>query len=287
MKYKVLLMGNNNTIIDDFFVHMDDVFEVQFSSSRYEDLLSHIKYFQPDILVYCMDTEFKETMSRTVSIKNKFSKNELPLAVIGDEEDCSAFHKVTAGIADLVIRKPVTVKGIRERIIDLLKKTDEKKEKEKERERVDEEQKRLKEEERKRKDAEINDILASLEAGEFGKKHILVVDDDVRMLKVIKEHLRGTYDVATAINGKLALKFLETKSTDLILLDYVMPDEDGPAVLKKIHENPATKDIPVIFLTGMTERGKIQEALSERPQGYLLKPIARDKLLSTIQSVIH
>ena len=72
----------------------------------------------------------------------------------------------------------------------------------------------------------------------------------------------------------------------MILLDYVMPGEDGPTVLSKIHENPATKDIPVIFLTGMMEKGKIQEALSERPQGYLLKPIEREKLLSTIESVL-
>lgn len=57
--------------------------------------------------------------------------------------------------------------------------------------------------------------------------------------------------------------------------------------MKKIHENPATKDIPVVFLTGITEGDKIREALSEKPQGYLLKPIAREKLLSTIQSIIQ
>lgn len=58
-------------------------------------------------------------------------------------------------------------------------------------------------------------------------KNILVIDDDARMLKVIKLHLHEKYDVATAISGKIALKFLETKHTDLILLDYAMPDENG------------------------------------------------------------
>ena len=112
------------------------------------------------------------------------------------------------------------------------------------------------------------------------------MDDDVRMLRVIKEHLRKSYDVATAINGKLALKFLENKQTDLILLDYVMPEEDGPAVLRKIHDNPDTQDLPVVFLTGMTDRSKIQEALSEKPQGYLLKPIDREKLIDTVGKII-
>lgn len=287
MKYRVLLTGDNNSVIDDFFVHMDEHFEAQFSSTRYEDLLSHANYYQPDIFIYCMDTESRETMSRMVPVKNQFSKKDIPLAIIGDEEDCAAFSRVTAGIADLVIKKPVTARGIQERVVDFLREREQRLEAVRDRERAEEEKRRLKEEERRRADSEIQEILDSLQEEEMRKKHILVVDDDARMLKVIKEHLRGTYDVATAINGKLALKFLETKSTDLILLDYVMPGEDGPAVLKKIHENPDTKDIPVIFLTGMTEREKIQEALSERPQGYLLKPIAREKLLSTIQSVLH
>ena len=126
-----------------------------------------------------------------------------------------------------------------------------------------------------------------VKAGEERRLHILVVDDDVRMLKVIKEHLKEKYDVATAINGKLAFKFLENKKTDLILLDYMMPGEDGLSILKKLHENPSTKDVPVIFLSGMSEQNKIQEALSERPQGYILKPIDREMLLSTIRSVLH
>ena len=120
-----------------------------------------------------------------------------------------------------------------------------------------------------------------------GKKHILVIDDDARMLKVIKLHLHEKYDVATAISGKIALKFLETKHTDLILLDYAMPDENGLVVLEKLRANPSTKNIPVIFLTGITDRKKIQEALVMKPQGYLLKPINRKRLLAAIQNTLE
>lgn len=285
MKNKVLLTGANSTMIDDFFIHMDEVFEAQFSSTRYEDLLCHANYFQPDIFVYCMDMESRETISRMVPIKNKFSRLGIPFVVIGTAEECSAFFKMTAGIADLVLEKPITAKRIQEELTRYLNNLGREKEEAKLKQRVEEEKKKLAEEERMQKDNEIMEILVGLEEANH-KKHILVVDDDVRMLKVIKEHLHIDYDVATAINGKLALKFLESKSTDLILLDYVMPGEDGPTVLSKIHDNPATKDIPVIFLTGMMEKEKIQEALSERPQGYLLKPIEREKLLTTIQSVL-
>ncbi len=118
------------------------------------------------------------------------------------------------------------------------------------------------------------------------RMHILVVDDDVRMLKLIKRYLDTDYDIATAVNGTVALRFLMTKKTDLILLDYEMPEMTGPEVLEKIRENEKTKDIPVIFLTGASERRKINKALSLKPEGYLLKPIERDALVTKIADVI-
>lgn len=118
------------------------------------------------------------------------------------------------------------------------------------------------------------------------RKHILVVDDDVRMLRLIKKYLESDYDVATAVNGRVALKFLETRHTDLILLDYEMPLDDGPSVLGKIRQSSEHKDLPVVFLTGVSSKEKIQEVLQLRPQGYLLKPINRQKLLLTIKKNI-
>lgn len=118
------------------------------------------------------------------------------------------------------------------------------------------------------------------------RKHILIVDDDSSVLKLLKGYLAERYDVATAINGKVAMKFLETKRTDMVLLDYEMPEENGAAVLRKIRENNKTRNIPVVFLTGITERGKIQEILALKIQGYLLKPIDMEKVSSTIKSVL-
>ena len=275
-RYKVLLTGSNKTSMDEFFLHMDETFESQSSSDRYWDLVSHIKHFSPDVFVFCMDRESKEAMSRMVQVKNELSRKGTPFVVLGDAQDCNDFAKVTAGIADIVMQRPMTTKAIESKIVSFLRKF----------ERIEgeaqEEGRRREAEERQR----MQEIQEMLEDGEKRRKHILVVDDDVRMLRVIKEHLHKSYDVATAINGKLALKFLETKQTDLILLDYVMPEEDGPSMLRKIHENPMTQDLPVVFLTGMTDGNKIREALSEKPQGYLLKPIEKAKLMDTVEKIL-
>ena len=65
-----------------------------------------------------------------------------------------------------------------------------------------------------------------------------------------------------------------------------MPGETGPEILEKLRANDVTKDIPVIFLTGVSEREKIQEALVLKPQSYLLKPVDHEKLRSAIAKVV-
>ena len=87
-------------------------------------------------------------------------------------------------------------------------------------------------------------------------------------------------------NGKIARKFLENKHTDLILLDYEMPVENGPEVFHKIKDNPALAEIPIVFLTGVSDKDKIRQALMLKPQGYLLKPIEKDKLFTIIEKCI-
>ena len=117
-------------------------------------------------------------------------------------------------------------------------------------------------------------------------KHILVIDDDLMMLRLVKAELKDRYNVATAVSGKIGLKFLERRTTDLILLDYEMPEENGAEVLEKLRANPMTRNIPVVFLTGMNNREKIKELVAMKPQGYLLKPIKCEQLVETIQRLI-
>ena len=274
MKYKILLTGKNKTVINDFFSHLDGNIEPLTSSLRWDDLVGHIEYFKPDAFCYCIAYEEKEHIDQMVSFKRLLQKEKIPFVVIGSAEDCEEFVKQAVGTADLVLKKPLKAATIEEQLIKYIDEL-----RAEEEQRLEEERQRLEEAKRQEEEKRIAEEKAR-------RRHILVVDDDSNMLKLIKEQLVEDYDVATAINGKIALKFLEKKTTDLILLDYEMPVETGPMVLEKLRENDATKDIPVIFLTGISDRTKIKQVLAMKPQGYLLKPIDHEKLVNTLKKVL-
>ncbi|MBP5660489.1 MAG: response regulator [Lachnospiraceae bacterium] len=119
------------------------------------------------------------------------------------------------------------------------------------------------------------------------KKHILIVDDDKNMLKMLHLFLRDEYEVTMVDSGKLALEAVIKHTPDLILLDYMMPLFDGPHVLEIIRKREESKNVPVLFLTSVTDKEKILECLSLNPQGYLIKPISRSELLQRVAEVIN
>lgn len=280
MKYKALLTGENKSAIDDFFIQMQDSFQVLTTSSRKEDMENHLDMFEPDVFVYCINAEsVKKDFNKVYLLKGALRKRNIPLVLIGAEDECKDFERVAVNTADLILVKPLMASMIESNICHFLKQKE--KEEEEERKRQEEELKK-KEEEQHEKEKQLEEEQKINE-----RKHILVIDDDPVMLKMVNAQLHEWYDVATAISGSMALKFLKSKHTDLILLDYEMPVDNGPAVLKKLRENPDTKDIPVVFLTGITERSKIQDVLVLKPQGYLLKPIERDKLFKVITDVLN
>ncbi len=294
MKYKALLAGNNASIIDSFFTQMGNSFEAVTTSLRSEDIIRHVNFFAPDVFIYCLHNETRDNMTQMANVKYKLSQDNIPFVTIGSKEHCDEFARVAVNVSDMALQRPLSSEVIQERILSLLAKRGTAKAPAAE----------------QKENIALNAGIPSGQANSMqpsvgqsnitpalgqlfvqepkpsGRKHILVVDDNSMMLRLVKEHLHEKYDVATALSGKVALKFLKNKKTDLILLDYEMPDENGPAVLEKLRASNATKDIPVVFLTGVTESKKIREALILKPQSYLLKPINRERLLDTIEKLI-
>lgn len=114
------------------------------------------------------------------------------------------------------------------------------------------------------------------------KKHILIVDDELQQVLLIKGMLTGFYKVTAVTNGNDVRKYLSRHNTDLILLDYVMAGEDGISIFQSLRENPATADIPIIFLTSANDAQTVMSIIKLKPQGYLVKPVKRADLISRI-----
>lgn len=105
----------------------------------------------------------------------------------------------------------------------------------------------------------------------LAKKKILVVDDSGSMLRNVKGWLEEKYQVVLANSGAMAIKYLTLDKPDLVLLDYEMPIVDGKQVLEMIRSEVEFSDIPVIFLTGKSDRDTVINVMSLKPDGYLLK----------------
>lgn len=114
------------------------------------------------------------------------------------------------------------------------------------------------------------------------KKNILLVDDDTTFLKMMKNWLEKYYRVTIVTSGMQALMYLADNKPDLILLDYEMPVTSGPQVLEMIRSETKVGKVPVMFLTGKSDKESIVKVLSLKPDGYLLKSLNREQILSTL-----
>ena len=119
------------------------------------------------------------------------------------------------------------------------------------------------------------------------RKKILVVDDNGPTLRTIKGMLEDQYQVSIAPSGMKAMTSIGKRRPDLILLDYEMPVCDGRQTLEMIRADEDLTTIPVIFLTGVSDREHIEPILSLRPAGYLLKPPVKETLIERIERALE
>jgi len=107
------------------------------------------------------------------------------------------------------------------------------------------------------------------------QQKILIVDDERFNVNVLAELLKTDYKIMAAKTGEQALKAARiTKPPDLILLDIMMPEMDGYEVCRRLKADPATRDIPVIFITAMGEISDETRGLEIGAVDYLTKPIS-------------
>jgi DNA-binding response OmpR family regulator len=113
---------------------------------------------------------------------------------------------------------------------------------------------------------------------------ILIADDTAESLSMLNEALAGAgYTVLVAMDGQQALNIASRMTPDLILLDAIMPNLDGFETCKALKKDPELEDIPVIFMTGLSDSDDVVRGLECGGVDYLTKPVNLDELLARVQ----
>lgn len=116
----------------------------------------------------------------------------------------------------------------------------------------------------------------------------MIVDDEENMVELVKAILeKEGFEVIPAYNGMECLEKLKKVKPDLILMDVMMPGMTGKETVKKIRENPKTKDIKVIFLTvvRLSEIGK-EEFKELKAVDYITKPFESKDLVERVKRAL-
>jgi CheY-like chemotaxis protein len=127
-------------------------------------------------------------------------------------------------------------------------------------------------------------------AARFLVTKVLVVDDEPYMRKVVRALLMsiGVRNIYEAADGPAGLEIIRTTAADVVILDWEMPGVDGPAFVRMVR-SPDTfpyPSIPIIMLTGHSERSRVVEAVKIGVNEFLLKPVSSKALQDRLVSVL-
>ena len=115
----------------------------------------------------------------------------------------------------------------------------------------------------------------------------LVIDDSMPMRRIVANVLArlGHTDVLMAANGREAMKRIESDQIDFVITDWFMPEMSGLEFLRKVRDNPSTRDVPIVIITANASSDDVAQAVRLRVNGYVLKPFTAELLKARIASI--
>ncbi len=248
---KVLLIGELNQTVGSVNKHLSTRFQTQICVDSLDLVKDMSKVFEADLVVICL-IGMGGLDNKILDYLKDFYKG-VPVLLIGTGEECQYYQKYYEEDQFDYITRPTTLSNLMQKCLEML---------------------------------HLEKPRDSIEEGTNRKKRLLLVDDSGILLRSMKVILDKHYEITVATDGMMAIEKAKKKRPDLILLDYEMPKMDGRETLEKLREDEELADIPVVFLTGVADEESVAAVLQLKPNGYILKPIEQQRLLSTIEAVL-
>lgn len=244
---KILLIGDFSDTLQRMNESLSKEYNVQISSLQLENVKGMFKILKPEMLIACI-TQKGIREGEIMEWMRKDSSN-IPIMLVSTKEILSHVDEEEKHKTFMTMELPVNTEG-------LLRKC--------------------------RVFWENGNV--SLEAAKT--KKILVVDDSALGLRNMRAMLADHFEVILATGGEMGIQKAIDEEPDLIILDYDMPHMDGKETFEILLHSDETRNIPVIFLSGVSDGKKIRDVLEKQPAGYVLKPPDSIKLIQLINEVL-
>jgi phosphoserine phosphatase RsbU/P len=121
---------------------------------------------------------------------------------------------------------------------------------------------------------------------ELSECRVLIVDDVKANVDMLVEALRGDYKLSVALGGEAALRAVEKSPPDLLLLDIVMPEMDGYEVCRRLRADPATRELPIMFLSSLEDVKDKAKGFELGANDYLTKPFEILEVKARVNSLL-
>lgn len=264
MKKKILFVGKVNEVVKSLNDYLVKYYTVQLSSPGTSTVMGMIMMVEPDLILISLIGSVDIEMQLFDSINKSYPR--IPVITIGTESEARKFSGFYILGQFKNLNRPIGDDKVADAIADRLGITLEKSV-------LDE--------------MSLDDMDGLLFTVGAKRLNVLIVDDNAATLRSLKAMLDDLYDITICPSGIKAIGMIQKSKPDVILLDYEMPVVDGKRTFEMIKAENDFKDIPVIFLTGVSDREHIEAVLALRPAGYILKPPAKEKLVATITAATN
>lgn len=253
---KILMFGKLNRAMQESSAFLSDTFQVQMCPEQLSIMKTLYDIMEPDLIIVNQVGLQKEDIEVMDWIAA--NDNEIPVIVVTTPDREKHAEKLSMAGNDVYLMKyPAIPNVLRGTCINMIQSESEFWAKEE----VEEEEEEV-------------------------QKTVMIVDDNPVTLRNMKGLLEEQYDVMIATSGSQALNFIYKKKPDLLLLDYEMPEMNGLEVYSQLKCNAKTKDIPVVFLTGVTDKESVMKIIQSEPRGYIVKPPVKEALLQKVKEVL-